>query len=242
VIFSDAGEWDRSAEEWKTLDFLAWLYNEAPNREEVVVNDRFGNDMPGRHGDYFSSEYEDAEGVGAFHPWEESRGIGGSYGFNRDENIDDYSTSEELVHELIDIVARGGNLLLNVGPTADGRIPVIQQQRLVDIGAWLDVNGEAIFGTKPWSGAAQVMGRETATRFTRKGDALFLICTRWPEKPLEIQGLELREEIRVRLLGFDGSVEWHVEGGNVTIIPPGLTPATSPCDHAWVFEISPRKL
>ncbi len=71
--------------------------------------------------------------MGTFHPWEESRGIGGSYGFNRDENIDDYNTSEELVHELIDIVSRGGNLLLNVGPTADGRIPIIMQQQLMDI-------------------------------------------------------------------------------------------------------------
>ncbi|TFH23727.1 MAG: hypothetical protein E4H10_11700, partial [Bacteroidia bacterium] len=61
--------------------------------------------------------------------------------FNRAENIDDYNSSGELIHELIDIVSRGGNLLLNVGPAADGRIPVIMQQRLVDIGEWLEVIG-----------------------------------------------------------------------------------------------------
>ena len=71
--------------------------------------------MPGNHGDYFSSEYQDTEAVSSGHPWEESRGIGGSYGINRAENINDYSTSEELILELVDIVSRGGNLLLNVG-------------------------------------------------------------------------------------------------------------------------------
>ncbi len=176
VIFGDAGEWDRTAREWKTLDFLAWLYNHAPNKEEVVVNDRFGKDMPGKHGDYYSSEYQDAE-VGHFHPWEESRGIGGSYGFNRDENLDEYQTSQQLIHELIDIVSRGGNLLLNVGPTADGRIPVIMQQRLRDIGEWLQVNGSAIFATRPWIGAAQNRKQENSRYFTQKGPDLFVICT-----------------------------------------------------------------
>ena len=102
LIFSDGGEWDESEEYWKTKEFLAWLYNEAPNKDEVVVNDRWAKGMPGKHGDYFSSEYKDTDAVGSDHPWEESRGVGGSYGFNRAENLDDYSTSNELIHELID--------------------------------------------------------------------------------------------------------------------------------------------
>ena len=117
VIFSDAGEWDETEEFWKTREFLAWLYNNAPNRDEVVVNDRWARGMVGQHGDYYSSEYQDLEGVGAGHPWEESRGMGRSYGYNRAENINHYRTSKELVHELIDVVSRGGNLLLNVNQT-----------------------------------------------------------------------------------------------------------------------------
>ena len=104
--------------------------------------------MTGKHGDYFSSEYKDADADSFQKPWEESRGIGGSYGFNRAENAEDYSSSKDLIIELIDIVSRGGNLLLNVGPTADGRIPVVMQERLLDIGDWLAINGEAIYGTK----------------------------------------------------------------------------------------------
>jgi alpha-L-fucosidase len=238
VIFGDAGEWDRTAKEWKTLDFLAWLYNNAPNKDEVVVNDRFGKDMPGRHGDYFSSEYKDAEGVGAFHPWEESRGIGGSYGFNRDENIDDYNSSKDLVHELIDIVSRGGNLLLNVGPAADGRIPVIMQQRLVDIGQWLDVNGESIFGTVPWNKAGMNRAREKSIYFTKKKNDLFVICTRWPEKKFAIIGLDATEKTDIKLLGYDGSVTWDTTDDGVIIQPPNVNPATVPCDYAWVFKVS----
>jgi alpha-L-fucosidase len=238
VIFGDAGEWDRTAEEWKMLDFLAWLYNSAPNKDEVVVNDRFGKEMPGRHGDYFSSEYEDAEGVGTVHPWEESRGIGGSYGFNRDENIDDYNTSEELVHELIDIVSRGGNLLLNVGPTADGRIPVIMQQRLVDIGDWLNVNGSAIFGTRAWEKARINRNEEESIYFTQKGDNLFVIWTRWPGKEFAVQGIAGTDKTNVSLLGYDGVVEWKTIGDGLRIQPPAVNPETVPCKHAWVFRIS----
>ena len=238
VIFGDAGEWDRTAEEWKMLDFLAWLYNSAPNKDEVVVNDRFGKEMPGSHGDYYSSEYEDAEGVGNFHSWEESRGIGGSYGFNRDENIDDYNTSEELVHELIDIVSRGGNLLLNVGPTADGRIPVIMQQRLVDIGEWLNVNGEAIFGTRPWEKARTDLNLEKSVYFTKKGKELFVILTRWPGKEFVVKGISGIEKTNVTLLGYDGAVGWKATEEGVSILPPAVNPTTVPGDYAWVFQIS----
>lgn len=238
VLFGDAGEWDRTAEEWKTLDFLAWLYNYAPNKEEVVVNDRFGKDMPGKHGDYFSSEYQDTGAIGTFHPWEESRGIGGSYGFNRDENIDDYNTSEELVHELIDIVSRGGNFLLNVGPTADGRIPVIMQQRLIDIGAWLKINGEAVFGSRPWEGSDPNRLKNNSLYFTQKEQALYVFCTEWPERAIELTGIQPDGKTLVSLLGFDGQVLWKMEDGLTIIHPPAFSPSISPCLYAWVFKVS----
>ncbi len=238
VIFGDAGEWDRTAAEWKTLDFLSWLYNNAPNKDEVVVNDRFGKDMPGKHGDYFSSEYQDAEGVGMYHPWEESRGMGGSYGFNRDENIDDYNTSEELVHELIDIVSRGGNLLLNVGPTADGRIPVIMQQRLVDIGDWLKVNGEAIYGTRPWKGAGLNRENRDFMYFTKKGNDIYAIWTCWPQETFPITGIRPTKDTSISLLGSNDPLEWKASGDKITIRPPLINPATAPCPFAWIFKIS----
>ncbi len=236
LIFSDGGEWDGTEDFWKTKEFLAWLYNESPVKNEVVVNDRFAKDMPGNHGDYFSSEYKDTEAINANHPWEESRGIGGSYGFNRAENIDDYNSSEELVHELIDIVSRGGNLLLNIGPTADGRIPVIMQQRLIDIGDWLIINGDAIYGTSSWPGAETAIQQDIF--YTRKGDDVYLICSKFPENPIIVKGVKTAE---VSMLGFDGKVASKYGVNGLTIIPPVITPSSNPCDYAWVFRLEDVK-
>ena len=101
VIYTDGGEWDLSEDYTRSRELLTWLYTEAPNRDEVVVNDRMHVGMPGRHGEYFSTEYSDIEGYGALHPWEESRGIGKSYGYNRAETLDDYAQTPELIDLLV---------------------------------------------------------------------------------------------------------------------------------------------
>lgn len=150
LFFSDGGEWDLTEEESSVREFLSWLYQESPVKDKVVVNDRFYREMPGNHGDYYSTEYQDK--VIGGHPWEESRGIGKSYGFNRAERLEDYSTSKELIAELVAIVSRGGNFLLNIGPMADGTIPVHEVERLKEMGAWLQICGEAIYETSPFEG------------------------------------------------------------------------------------------
>ena len=128
IIFSD-GEWELTSGEWRSPELLAWLFNESPVKDEVVINDRWGNDTRHKHGGYWTTEYT-AGMSGMDHPWEESRGMGFSYGYNRAERLEDYHTGRELVIMLVDIVSRGGNLLLDIGPAADGTIPVIMQERL----------------------------------------------------------------------------------------------------------------
>ena len=146
IIFSD-GEWDMDSKAWKSEELLAWLFNESGCRDEVVVNDRWGSDCRHKHGGYWTTEY--AAGLkDDSHPWEESRGMGYSYGYNRAERIDDYKSAREFILVLCDLVSRGGNLLLDIGPNGDGTIPVIMEQRLLEIGDWLRVNGEAIYGTR----------------------------------------------------------------------------------------------
>ena len=166
--------------------------------------------------------------------------MGRSYGYNRAENINHYRTSKELVHELIDVVSRGGNLLLNVGPTSDGRIPVIMQQRLRDMGSWLQINGEAIYGTRPWVGdgpSSPGRGGSPAIRFTRKGPDLYAHFPEWPEGEARIEGLELSEGLTVELLGFQGPVEWRVEDGSLVLVPPLMSPRQVPSPFAYVFKI-----
>ncbi|MCA1745596.1 MAG: alpha-L-fucosidase [Bacteroidales bacterium] len=133
-IFWTDGEWGHSSQTWRSPEFLAWLYNESAVKETVVVNDRWGEETRSKHGDFFTTEYDlihhdNAGDLIIEHPWEETRGIGGSFGYNRNENLENYESSEFLIRYLINKVARGGNLLLNIGPTADGRIPVIQQKK-----------------------------------------------------------------------------------------------------------------
>ena len=149
LIFSD-GEWDLPSAEWRSPELLAWLFNESKVKDEVVVNDRWGKDTRHKHGGYWTTEYTPGMS-GSDHPWEESRGMGFSYGYNRAERLEHYHSGRELVIMLCDIVSRGGNLLLDIGPDADGTIPVVMEERLTQIGSWLGVNGEAIYGTKPFA-------------------------------------------------------------------------------------------
>jgi alpha-L-fucosidase len=234
LLFAD-GEWDRPADYWRSPEFLAWLYNEAPNKDEVVVNDRWGQGTRSQHGGYYTSEYaSDNDKVGVQHPWEESRGMGQSYGFNRAENLEDYSTSAQLVHQLIDIVSRGGNLLLNIGPAADGTIPVLMQERLVDIGRWLAINGEAIYGTRAWEAAPTPGPR---LYYTAKGQDVYVLAPNWPTAPFAVAGARANGHPTVTLLGSAVPVAYKKRRGQLLIQPPTLTPAQIPSPLAYVFKV-----
>jgi alpha-L-fucosidase len=239
IVWTD-GEWDHPSEVWKSTQFLSWLYNDSPVKNDVVVNDRWGKETRSKHGGIFTTEYDlihegTSESTTFTRPWEECRGIGGSFGYNRAENLEDYSTSKQLIDILVNKVARGGNLLLNVGPTADGRIPVIMQQRLHDIGEWLTVNGDAIYNTRAWDKAPKVTN-ETKLFFTQKGNDLYVITTIWPDSPLSVAGMN-KKPVKVSLLGYKGNVTATTSGKSMRLTMPSVTPATIPCQHAWVFKL-----
>ena len=236
-IFWADGEWDHTSDQWKSAEFLSWLYNESPVKDSVVVNDRWGKETRSVHGGYYTTEYDlgaDNKRIkpAASHPWEECRGIGTSFGYNRMEDLGSYLTSKALIGLLIEKVSAGGNLLLDIGPTADGRIPVIMQQRLLDIGDWLRVNGEAIYDTRAWIKGPKVP--VTNIYFTRKGNDLYVICTEWPQKTITIPGV--RSFSKTSLLGSSVKVSAK-SNGTLTIQPPVVNPGNMPCQHAWVFKV-----
>ncbi len=265
IIFSD-GEWDLPSADWKSEELLAWLYNESPCKNEVIVNDRWGKETRHKHGGYYTTEY----GAGLkddAHAWEENRGMGYSYGFNRAENIDEYKSGREMVLMLCDLVSRGGNLLLDIGPTGDGRIPVIMQQRLLEIGAWLKVNGEAIYGSR-YSGRAcqwtsgvrpkqgygeyqekydlleqigqHPRGSQAVKQafFTRKGGNLYAITTGWPGKKLVLRDVKVPDSCAVTLLGLEGRLKYEVKDRNLVIHVPVLNVDQVPCQYAYTFKIT----
>lgn len=147
VLWAD-GDWDMSDTGWHSRQFLQWLYSDSPVKDSIAVNDRWGSGDSRKHGGYYSTEY--TEGVTFHHPWEECRGIGYSFGLNLNENVEDYNSARTLVLLLSDIVSHGGNLLLDIGPEASGKIPAIMQERLLQLGSWLHINGEAIYGSRTW--------------------------------------------------------------------------------------------
>lgn len=267
LIFVD-GEWDYPHTTWRSTELLAWLFNESASKDEVVINDRWGEETRHRHGGYFTTEY--GSGLpNAEHPWEENRGMAHSFGYSRTENFEDYNSTQELLYMLIDIVSRGGNFLLDIGPTADGRIPVIMQERLLEMGDWLAVNGEAIYETETWQNTCQWstgkrVEEERGTYkvkydvmkltvdpdegmaskevfFTKKGDALYAICPVFPKEKLTLKGVKLSNRSKVSLLGYEKNLKWTQQGANVVIEVPYLTASEVPCQYAWTFKISDIK-
>lgn len=198
MVWTD-GEWDYTSSTWRSTEFLAWLYNESPVRDHVVVNDRWGSETRGRHGGFYTTEY-DLSGAQAdnmsknTHPWEECRGIGNSFGYNRAETLEHYSSTRDLVVTLIERVSRGGNLLLDIGPKADGTIPLVMQDRLLGIGRWMNDNSEAIYSSKPWQNAD--VNKADGVYFTTVGNDLYVHITK-PCKSVSLKGIHRPADVVV---------------------------------------------
>lgn len=143
LLFTD-GEWFNTAEQWHARELISWYYRLVG--PEAIVNDRWGH---GADIGFRTPEYSSA-GLLTDRPWTEVRGMGRSFGLNRNEKLSAYLSGRDLIHLFVRTVAYGGGLMLNVGPAADGKIPLLQQERLEQLGNWLAINGEAIYGSRPW--------------------------------------------------------------------------------------------
>jgi alpha-L-fucosidase len=163
-----------------------------------VVNDRW---HPSQWSDFTTPEYKKLDQI-TLKKWEECRGIGDSFGYNRAEGPLQTMASEEIIRLLIDIVSKNGNLLLDVGPEADGTIPDIQRQRLAELGAWMRRNGEAIYGTHPWIHAEGKAEDGTDVRFTEKDGNLYVILLQRPrERTISIPHMPVKTWRDAHLLG-----------------------------------------
>lgn len=143
LIFSD-GDWDFDYKTFKSDELVTYYYDVVG--EEAIVNDRWGH---GFNYGYLTPEYSESIMV-TNRPWAECRGLSRSFGLNRNADLSSYLTSEDLIKHFVRSVAGGGGLTLNVGPAADGSIPLLQQERLLELGEWLQINGEAIYASKPF--------------------------------------------------------------------------------------------
>jgi alpha-L-fucosidase len=126
------------------------------------------------HWDFRTSEYQQGlEVQGSSGMWQSCRGIGYSFGYNQLEDASHYLDSVAAIKELLDIVSRGGNFLLNVGPDAAGTIPALQRRCLEGMAAWMAVNGDAVHAATPVDTAIAASADRPSTRWTRSGGLLY---------------------------------------------------------------------
>lgn len=252
LIWSD-GDWEANSSYWKSPEFLAWLYNSAPNRDQVIVNDRWGSENPpigsGKHfGGYFSgSDRQQAASALLKHKWEQSFTLDtASWGFARTDNLAAYMNISTLLYEVVSTVAYGGNALINVGPTADGRIPIIFQERLRQLGDWLKINGEAIYKSKIWRAQNDTVahGVGYGVYYTTSDDgSVYAITLDWPLDNQRTLTMPIpKATTEVAMLGCSKPITWRslAQGApGLVVTMPSLTPSELPSlTGPWVLKLT----
>lgn len=215
VLWADIG----SPQAYDPVPMIADYYN---MDAEGVVNNRHKMEMTSEgfgspiHHDFTTPEYQVLDTI-SDKKWETCRGIGLSFGYNRTEDVAEFLSIEELVESFVDIVSKNGNLLLNVGPRADGSIPEGQRVRLEGLGAWLDTNGEAIFGTNPWITASAETTNGDRVRFTAKDGVVYAILLDTPSDPnVVIEGLPLESAAMITSLQTGEELPHSLENGTLS--------------------------
>jgi alpha-L-fucosidase len=222
VLWNDI-DWPKSGH---PLQIMADYYNTVP---DGVIDDRFGV----KHADFTSPEYQKVDEIRKT-KWEECRGLGRSFGYNRAEGEAETIAPDELIYLLTDIVSKNGNLLLDVGPEADGTIPPVQMERLRALGAWLQQNGEAIYDTRPWKRATGKSAEGIDVRFTQKSGNLYAILLGTPKHPeVTLFGVKARPGSALHLLGYAQPLKWSTQGENLKV----ELPETLPGRYAYALRL-----
>jgi len=211
VIWCDIGGRE---DYFRSNESIAYYYNKAAltNPDGVVVDDRCA-DKRATHFDYNTVEYGQGN---ATPPFEATRGMGASFGYNAQEGDSDYLSAHELIKTLVGTVAAGGNFLLDIGPKADGTIPDSMTTRLQAIGAWLRINGAAIYASTPWTQASDGSGNYFTVG---KDNALYIIATAWPGQELIVNAaVPVTANTKITLLGSDGASLPHRRIGSQLIV------------------------
>ena len=230
--------------------FAAYYYNRGAEWQRGVVINYKHDAFPAG-----AAVYDVERGqLKDLHPrfWQTDTSISrNSWGYVQNQ---DYKTASDIVCNLVDVVSKNGTLLLNIGPRPDGSIPEPEEKILLEIGQWLAINGEAVYGTRPWrifgEGPTEVLGGGFTdakplaftgqdVRFTTKGDTLYAIALAWPGEQFIVKSLGTSSPLwkgavdSISLLGYEGQLAWsRQESGMIVQMPD-----RKPCAHAFVLKI-----
>ena len=188
------GDWEFSAEDWKAAEIVAMLRETNP---QVIINSRIQG-----HGDYATPEL----GVPVVRPaerwWETCMTMNDSWGFRKEDR--NFKSPQTVLCMLVDCMSMGGNLLLDIGPRADGTIPREEVELLRELGRWTGKHAEAVYGTRAGIPAGHVQGYTT---LNKAGDILYVYLPYVPNESLEVKGLKSRIK-RVRVVGTEAELSW----------------------------------
>ncbi len=263
VLWFDGGKFRENSSENDVTSFLSYYYNKRLEwGKEVDVLNKFSTSRKFNFPREFGMlTFEGGRDRPDFvnRPWIDDEKIGiSSWGYV--EGLE-YWGGNHLIDGLVDRVSRNGGLLLSLSPKGNGEIPQEQKDILLSIGKWLNVNGEAIYGTRPWKiqaeGSVEKLKGESNSqghykwryencisediRFTRKGNTLYVIVLDWPTNgKLTIKSLSTETKISregiasISLFGVDSNLKWTRDDKELTI----QLPSEKPCEYAFAFKIN----
>jgi alpha-L-fucosidase len=231
------GEWIPEWTEEQGRDLYNYLRQ---LKSSLIINNRIGK---GRNGMQGMSKYKDA--VGDFgtpeqeilngtseNDWESCMTMNDTWGFKKNDSS--WKSAEMLIHNLIDIAAKGGNYLLNVGPTSEGLIPDPSIQRLYEMGNWLSINSEAIYATNSIKQYKE--GENIKFTVSKNGTYIYGILTKIEGKEIRLTSILPVKNSKIYMLGIKKPLSWRKESADIIV----RLPSELPCEYAWVLKIAGR--
>jgi len=221
-------------------EVMAWMYNNYP---EMVIDDRVGCFTQRKlHGDYYTYERGWIKPVHILpHKWDRSCPmIGGAFSYKADLTLEDLASAEEIIWDLIDNVAMGGNYLMGIGPHADGSIPDYYQIRLGEIGDWFKTNGEAIWETRPWIWGYFHEGDNVRYTMSKDEQTVYALLHGWPGSRVSLEYLHSSICVvdDVQMLGVDEKLQFGpTDRGGCVVDMPRQKPSNSHSIYVLKFKV-----
>jgi alpha-L-fucosidase len=203
------------------------LVKEAREKQpKLIVVDRA---VPGEQQNYLTPE-QNIPQTGLSYPWETCMTMGNSWSYVPN---DKYKPAAVIIKNLVDIVSKGGNYLLNIGPGPDGELDPVAYQRLHEIGAWIKTNGEAIYGSRMFT----TFSEGDSIRFTQSKDhkTTYVFLLNFPGSKLELTKVPFSKNTKVQMLGSSKKISWKQKENGVEINIPASLKASS--DYVWVLAV-----